>query len=232
MVVASMFWTAITNLTYFSLACNFFSLFCCPIICADLRGTAPCRSSLHPPPSATPRAHSALWPHPQRSTRGDVRSLVGCHSKETLHCCWVTSWCSVLTVLIQRTQNGTYLLTILAQSQSQTGWVSPQASRETATTSLNQSSYVDLALRALIRTASGKDVGRNTETEVTTRAWHEGLQKLRLFMQCLMRITDDAMEVHFGLRLLDRAADHASCHNYPGVNQAQELRHLPCWSSD
>ena len=43
-------------------------------------------------------------------------------------------------------------------------------------------------------------------------------------------ITDDAMEVHFGLRLLDRAADHAHCHNYPGVNQIQELRHLQCWS--
>ena len=28
-------------------------------------------------------------------------------------------------------------------------------------------------------------------------------------------ITDDAMEVHFGLRLLDRAADHAYCHKYP-----------------
>ena len=44
-------------------------------------------------------------------------------------------------------------------------------------------------------------------------------------------ITDDAMEVHFGLRLLDRAADHAHCHNYPGVNQTRELRHLQCWSS-
>ena len=33
-------------------------------------------------------------------------------------------------------------------------------------------------------------------------------------------ITDDAMEVHFSLRLLDRAADHAYCHNYPVVNQA------------
>ena len=39
-------------------------------------------------------------------------------------------------------------------------------------------------------------------------------------------ITDDAVEVHFGLRLLDRAADHAYCHNYPGVNQTRELRHL------
>ena len=206
MVVASMFWTAITNLTYFSLACNFFSLFCCPIICADLRGTAPCRSSLHPPPSATPRAHSALWPHPQRSTRGDVRSLVGCHSKETLHCCWVTSWCSVLTVLIQRTQNGTYLLTILAQSQSQTGWVSPQASRETATTSLNQSS---LTLRALIRPVSGKRGGRNTETEATMKAWHEGLQKLRLFlfMQWLMRmITYDANGGPFRFNIMQQLA--------------------------
>ena len=44
--------------------------------------------------------------------------------------------------------------------------------------------------------------------------------------------TDDAMEVHFGLRLLDRAADHAHCHDYPGVNQARELRHLHCWSSN
>ena len=45
-------------------------------------------------------------------------------------------------------------------------------------------------------------------------------------------ITDDAMEVHFGLRLLDRAADHAYCHNYPGVYQARELRHLQCWSNN
>ena len=46
----------------------------------------------------------------------------------------------------------------------------------------------------------------------------------------MRKITDDAMEVHFDLRLLDRAADHAYCHNYPGVNQAQELQHLQCWS--
>ena len=39
-------------------------------------------------------------------------------------------------------------------------------------------------------------------------------------------ITDDAMEVHFGLRLLDRAAD------VPGVNQVRELRHLQCWSNN
>ena len=55
------------------------------------------------------------------------------------------------------------------------------AKSRTATTSLHQSSYVDsLTLRALIRTASGKGGGRNTETEATKRAWHEGLQKRRL----------------------------------------------------
>ena len=45
-------------------------------------------------------------------------------------------------------------------------------------------------------------------------------------------ITDDAMKVHFGLRLLDRTADHVYCHNYPGVNQARELWHLRCWSNN
>ena len=39
-------------------------------------------------------------------------------------------------------------------------------------------------------------------------------------------VTDDAMEIHFGLRLLDRATDQAYCHNHPSVNQAWELQHL------
>ena len=43
--------------------------------------------------------------------------------------------------------------------------------------------------------------------------------------------TDDAMEVHFSLRLLDRVADHAYCQNYPDVNPAWEPWHLQCWSS-
>ena len=44
-------------------------------------------------------------------------------------------------------------------------------------------------------------------------------------------VIDDAVEVHFGLRLLDRVADHACCHHYSSVNQARELWHLQCWSS-
>ena len=68
--------------------CFFF--FCCPINCADHRGTAPAPlvpASPPPPPPATPRAHSACRPRPQRSTGSDVRLLAGCHPKETLHCC-------------------------------------------------------------------------------------------------------------------------------------------------
>ena len=38
-------------------------------------------------------------------------------------------------------------------------------------------------------------------------------------------ITNDAMEVLSGLRLLDRAADCAYCHNYPSARPG-ELWHL------
>ena len=156
------------------------------------------------------------------------------------HCTAAASlqWCSAVPVLIEHTQDTTYCALYWRQCWLSCGVrLSEHPPREqTVTTSLHQSSYVDsLMLRALIRTVPGKGGGRNTETEATMRVWHEGLQKLRLFlfMQWLMRmITDDAMKIHFGLRLLDRAADHTYCHNYPGVNQARELRHLQCWSSN
>ena len=48
-------------------------------------------------------------------------------------------------------------------------------------------------------------------------AVHEGPQTLRhfyfLMIDEMRMITDAAMEVRFGLRLLDRAAYHAYCHN-------------------
>ena len=39
-----------------------------------------------------------------------------------------------------------------------------------------------------------------------------------------MRIKLMSVVVHFGLRSLDRAADHAYFHNYPGENHAAELQ--------
>ena len=147
---------------------------------------------------ATPKTHSASWLCRQRATESDVRSLVGCHLKETLHRCQVTLVFS--NACSDQTHTGHHLLcplrtTMLAKSQSQSEPPSQKADR------LYQSS---LLLRPLIRIASGKKGGRNTEA--ATRAWCEELQKLRLFfMQWSVRmrtITDDAMAFLFGLRLL------------------------------
>ena len=65
--------------------------FCCPFICADLSSTA---AMLLVPASlalTSSQAHSTFGFCCQRSTGEDIRLLVGCHLKETLHCCLVTS---------------------------------------------------------------------------------------------------------------------------------------------
>ena len=108
----------------------FLLFFAVPSTVPTSEALLPRRSSRHPSPPATPRAHSASRPRPQRSTGSDVRSLVGCHPKETLHCCWVTS-----VVFSSACSDSTYaghhllcprLTTMLAKSRSQTEWVSPQ----------------------------------------------------------------------------------------------------------
>ena len=108
----------------------FFFFFAVPSFVPTSEALLPRRSSRHPSPPATPRAHSASRPRPQRSTGSDVRSLVGCHPKETLHCCWVTS-----VVFSSACSDSTYaghhllcllLTTMLAKSRSQTEWASPQ----------------------------------------------------------------------------------------------------------
>ena len=63
-------------------------VFCCPIICASLSGIAPVPLVPAPLTPATPRVYSALQPRPQRSTRGDVRLLVGCLSKGDTALLW------------------------------------------------------------------------------------------------------------------------------------------------
>ena len=107
-----------------------FVFFAVPSTVPTSEALLPRRSSRHPSPPATPRAHSASRPRPQRSTGSDVRSLVGCHPKETLHCCWVTS-----VVFSSACSDSTYaghhllcplLTTMLAKSRSQTEWASPQ----------------------------------------------------------------------------------------------------------
>ena len=76
--------------------------------------------------------------------------------------------CSVVPVLIRHTQDTTYYATYWRQGQL-CGAV--RLSERPLQRADHQYSYVDsLTLRALLRTASGKEGGRNTETEVTARA--------------------------------------------------------------
>ena len=164
------------------------------------------------PPPAIPKTNSTLRPHPQETTD---QSLVGCHPKETLYCRGVNS-----VVLSNACSDSAYkghhllhplLMTMLANSQSDS------ESRPPLHPSTNPPMWT-LLLRALNRTALDKDGGRNIKTEATMRVWHEGPQKLWLFlMQWLMMMITDETTWH-----------HASCHNYPGVKQAQELHHLQC----
>ena len=218
--------------------CECYYYFCCPIICADLRGTAPKPLVPTALSLATPRVHSKSWPCPQRSTGGNMISLVGCHLKETLHCCWVTS-----VVFSNACSDSTYtghhllcplLMTMLAKLWSQTEWASPQESSLPLCPSINPPMWTFWCWglwSELLQVR--KEAG--TQRQATMRAWHKGLLKLRLFLcsdqSGLRAISNNAMD-HFGLRLPERAADHASCHNYPGVNKVRELWHQQCWSSN
>ena len=130
-------------------------------------------------PPTTPRAHSASRPCPQRSTGGNVRSLACCHAKETWHCCRVnlvvfSSTCS------DSTNAGHHLLCLLlkpllAKLGSQTVWASFPESRPP----LRPSVYVDSDVEGFDQNCLRQGRKQNTETEVTTRAWREGLQKPR-----------------------------------------------------
>ena len=68
----------------------------------------------------------------------------------------------------------------------------------------------------LIRTASGKEGGRNTETEVTTRAQLEGLQKQRFFNRWRWEL----MMLWRSVSVWDYLTGPQTTlsHNYPGYN--------------
>ena len=123
--------------------------------CADLTGTASMLlvlASLSPP---TPKTHSASWLRPQRATESDVRLLVGCHSKETPHCCRVALVFS--NACSDQTHTGHHLLrpllmTTLAKSQSQSEHPSRKADRL----------YIPPPILLSTVEASGKKGGRKT----------------------------------------------------------------------
>ena len=192
------------------------------------------------------RPHPGLILHcglyPLRPTGGDVRSLVGCH-QETLHCCRVT-----LAVFSSACSDWTYaghhllcplLATMLAKSQNQTEWASPLESRPPLHPSTNPPRWTLWRWGLWSELSQAREEGGTPRLRPSRelgmkgyRSWDFFSFLFMLWSMIMRMITDDAMEVHFGLRLLHRATDHDYCHNYPGVNLAWELPHLQCWSSN
>ena len=89
-----------------------------------------------------------------------------------------------------------------------------------------------LTLKTLIRTASGKERGKNTKNGSSQEHGMKATEAEMILFFYAMIDNDDVMDVHFSLKLLDRAADHTYCHNHLSINQSQELRHLYWWSSN
>ena len=121
------------------------------------------------------------------------------------------------------------LTTMLAKSWSQIEWASPPQRPGIPN---NPPMWT---LRDLIELPQAREEGGTPRLRPPQRHGMMGYIFNFLIYAVPMRttmITDDAMAVHFNLRLLNRAADHAYCQNYPGVNQVRELRHLQCWSSN
>ena len=132
-----------------------FGVFCSPIICADLRGTAPMPLiPVSPIFGHTLGSFCIMAPPPEihRRRRQIIGRLPSEGNTALLHCCWVTS-----VVFSSACSDWTYarhhllcplLTTMIAKSRSQTEWASPQ--RADHRYSLRWSSYVDsLTLRAL-----------------------------------------------------------------------------------
>ena len=161
-------------------ACNSF-FWAVPSSVPTSEALFPCRPSQHP----------YLWPHPgfiphrgpaPRGPQEKSDYWWAAYPKETLHRCWVT-----LVVFRSACSDWTYaghcllcplLMTMLTKMQSQIEWVSPQ-SRPPLHPSTNPPvwlSEVDGFDQNCLRPGR-----RNTETEATMTAWHEGLQKPRRF---------------------------------------------------
>ena len=133
----------------------------------------PCRSSRH----SYFRPHPRLIPHrgpaargPQEETSGRWRAATG--RRHSIHCCRVTS-----VVFSDACSDSAYaghhvlcplLTTMLAKWRNQTEWTSPPPERRPPlrpfTNAPEWSS--SLTLTALIWTAPGEEIGRNTETEL------------------------------------------------------------------
>ena len=140
--------------------------YCC--LSSVLISEAPllCHLSWHPYLQPHPRLILHYSPAP-RGPQEEESYLVGCHPKDTLHCCRVT-----LAVFSNACSDLAYtghpllcplLTTVLAKLYNQTDWASSPESRLPPHPSISPLMWT-LTLKALFRTASGKERHRNRKT--------------------------------------------------------------------
>ena len=146
----------------------------------------PCPSSWHPYLGhAQDSFHVAALPPEVRRRRSQI---VGGLAIWRRQCTAAGSlrWCSVVPVLIQHTQNTPFcaptddIVSYIAESDLMSTFQRVDSHCVPPPILL-----CGLVLKVLIWTASGKEGGRNTETEVATTAWHKGPQKQRRYYKLL-----------------------------------------------
>ena len=122
---------------------------------------------------------------------------------------------------------------MLAMSQSQTEFTFPPDSRPPQRPFIKHPPPLppptpcDLTLKVLTRTAPGD--GKYTEIGVIARAKYEEPQKLRRIYHS--RMNDNTVELYFGLRLLERAADYVEREIERGEGEREKER-VPTGQSD
>ena len=156
-------------------------------ICADLRGTAPKPLIPASPTSGHTQGSFCIVAPPLEVHRKWCQIVGGLPSEGD---CYRVTLAVFSTACSDWTYAGHHLLcpllmTMLAKSWSQIEWASPPETRHP-----QQSSYVDSDIEGFDWTASGKGGGRNTKTEATTKAWHDG-QHFLFFYLCSANEDDD-----------------------------------------
>ena len=146
----------------------------------------PCPSSQHPYLGhAQDSSHVAASPAEVCRRRSQI---VGGLAIRRRQCTAAGSlrWCSRVPVLIQHTQNTPFcapaddIVSYVAESDLMS--ILQRVDRHCIPPPIV---LCGLALKVLMRTASGREGGRNTETEVATTAWHKGPQKQRQYYKLL-----------------------------------------------
>ena len=195
--------------------------YCC--LSSVLISEAPllCHLSWHPYLQPHPRLILHYSPAP-RGPQEEESYLVGCHPKDTLHCCRVT-----LAVFSNACSDLAYtghpllcplLTTVLAKLYNQTDWASSPESRLPPCPS------------SILWCVARKEAGT---LRLGSPQEHGRKGHIRHFCLLHNEDEDDNWWCYGCLFWVETwlHTDRANCHIYPGLNQVWELQYLQCWSS-